>query len=184
MVLNLSVNFEDANDGVAPTLTRSIIGTLNYVLFMTVGNGLCVLIIDFERFGGDPQKRTLINQMISFNFMCLIVQAIIAGSIAEVVTLTGPVGETWTAVFISAHFGASMASLLSLVEQLGVRCLISFAWKNLSHLNDDFFGLFLKLFNLMITLELSAIFIMLDFHINRENVRLTGIHRSLIPSTR
>ena len=173
MCINKTEEFVVMQEIAIPTLTRSIIGTMNYVWLMTVGNGLCVLIIDYERNGGDPQKRTVLNQLISFISMCLIGQAIIAGTIAEVVTLTGPVGLTIGSVFIATHFTTSLACLLSIAEQVVIRCLM-LVWKNVSILNDDFFGFFLKLFNLVLASAVTSVFMILNLHINNETVRLIG----------
>ncbi len=74
--------------------STAIAGTFCYILWITVGNGLRFAIIQFERFGGDPKKRSVGNQLISCGCILSIVYCCIAGTIIEIYLVSGPVGHT------------------------------------------------------------------------------------------
>ncbi len=65
--LNTSITPEEAV--LAPSTTRSVIGVVNYIVSSTIGTALLLGIIDYEKNGGDPAKRTVVNHLTSYSCM-------------------------------------------------------------------------------------------------------------------
>ncbi len=75
-----------------PSIPMSVVGTVTYLLCMTLGNGLHVSIMLFEKNGSDPQKRSVGNQMVSFICILALAHTCVSGTVVEFHFLFGPVG--------------------------------------------------------------------------------------------
>ncbi len=65
----------------APSFKVQVIGGITYGVSLTIGNLLRFGIIHFERYGGDPMKRSFGNHMISFIFEVSCVNLVMPGSL-------------------------------------------------------------------------------------------------------
>ena len=132
-----------------------VVGVLSYFL-TNLGNILLLCIVHYEKFGRDPQKRSLPDQVLSFNSILGVILSVIHSNILIARTLFGPVGNSIT------HFRyyviSSMYSMiLGSTETMLFRCIMIFSWKKYAMVNDEFFATFLNLFNLMIGQMISII---------------------------
>ena len=58
-----------------------------------IGNGLLILIIVYERFTMDPQKRTVINQLVSIACFIFVIQNIIGVPIMTYIIIVKDAGK-------------------------------------------------------------------------------------------
>ena len=63
------------------------------VLIEIVGNGLLILVIVYERFTMDPQKRTVINQLVSIACFIFVIQNIIGVPIMTYIIIVKDAGK-------------------------------------------------------------------------------------------
>ena len=125
----------------------NVVGVISFLL-INFGNLLLLTIVHYEKFGQDPQKRSLPDQLLSFN--CILANFILVPhSIVIIVrTLFGPVGCAVTDFryyLISCQF----TIMLGFCEAMLVRCMMLFSWKIYVMVNDEFFSTFLNIFNIM-----------------------------------
>ena len=125
-----------------------VVGILSYFL-SNLGNILLLSIVHYEKFGHDPQKRSLPDRVFSFNTILGVIFFVIHSNILISRTLFGPVGDAITQ--LRYYFITSMVSvILGSTEIMLFRCIMIFSWKKYAMVNDEFFATFLNIFNLMI----------------------------------
>ena len=133
----------------------NLVSVMSFLL-TNFGNLLLATIVYYEKFGQDPQKRSLPDQLMSFNMMQGIFISISNSIIIIVRIFFGPVGflvSDFRYYLISSQYSI----LLGLSEATLIRCMILFSWKIYSMMNDEFFSTFLNLFNFMIGQMFSVI---------------------------
>ena len=59
------INFELEDSALQSNLLEKILILVIWVLLAIIGNGLIIGIIQFDRFGGDPLKRRIIDQVLN-----------------------------------------------------------------------------------------------------------------------
>jgi hypothetical protein len=115
-----------------------------------IGNGLLVVIIMYEKFGMDPQKRTTINQLLSKVCWMLIMRNMTNFPFLVGRTLFGPQSEL-VAMWMLYGMTFSVEYIwLTLTEMIILKCLYLFYWPRMAMLDDTFVAQFLGHFNLMI----------------------------------
>ena len=125
-----------------------VFGILSYFL-SNLGHILLLGIVHYEKFGRDPQKRSLPDQIFSFNMVLGVILSIILSNIIIVRTLFGPIGNAITQ--LRYYLITSLYSIiLGSTETMLFRCLMIFSWKKYAMVNDEFFATFLNIYNLMI----------------------------------
>ncbi len=130
---------------------RIVMATLTS-LTLVVSSCLCFGIWSYERYGGDPQKRTILNQL--FGQMALIILLCNLASLSTLLVrlISGPVQVIVAEVgFFIARAGFSTACLLTLNEMAMLRLMSIFMWKRLPPISDNFFGRFLWTLNLALS---------------------------------
>ncbi len=115
---------------------------------IVLSTGVSFCLWNYERFGGDPQKRTIFNQllgMLAVNNMSLQV----VGSTTLICRLLfGPLSiDASTVMFINVNAAGSLAVLFTLNQIMVLRCLSVCLWKQSPPINDDFFGTFFHCLN-------------------------------------
>ncbi len=133
------------------------LGSINYFLTMTLGNGTHYIIIAFERYGADPRKRSIGNQMVSFACQCFIAHTVVSGSVFAGYLWFGPVGHVFGTLSVMVKAACGLAVCLAFLEHVLYKCLLVFCYYLASNIDEDFLGCFLKLFNLMVGALISAI---------------------------
>ena len=59
------INFESEDFALQSNLLEKILIVVIWVLLAIIGNGLVIGIIQFDRFGGDPLKRRIVDQVLN-----------------------------------------------------------------------------------------------------------------------
>ena len=115
------------------------------------------LIVHYEKFGQDPQKRSLPDRLLSFNCILNTFNLVPHSIIIIVRTLFGPVGFAVTdfRYYLMSSFATTI--LLGFSEAILVNCMMLFSWKTYVMVNDEFFSTFLNLFNIMMGQMFSII---------------------------
>ena len=138
-----------------PTTIRSIIGSLNYSLCMIIGNFMYIGIIDFEKWGGDPMRRTVLNQLTSLACGSILVLVTWTGSIYQWIIIYGPSGPRLASWFVLSRKTFSLLVSMSVLEHILIQLLVVYKWNRVL-LHDNFLARFLYGFNLMISLLFGA----------------------------
>ena len=173
------------------------------------GNGNLLIMMIYERFAMDPQKRTVNNQLI-FN-LCLsnIIQNLISCPLLTYRMLVSPlsklslksfshffIGHNSKSVNVNLifidHTGAVMAtytivvnmvySALTLAEMTILKCLYISKWSKMAMIEDDFLARIFAEFNFFISITMTLIRIYLDEPMNNLHyIRLRGFQQSNLP---
>ncbi len=162
------------NSSPEPCLAWTIISLTNFVLCLVFGNLLYLLIIDFEHYGGDPKKRTVINRLSSFMCWNLMAHIFIPSSVAQYHLIFGPVGNTLGTIHIATRVILGLNCFLSIAEQMIIKCLMVFKWKSVSIICDEYFGIFLSLFNTITSLIFTISLVFLGGHRSENFAVFTG----------
>ena len=125
-----------------------VVGVLSYFL-SNLGNILLLSIVHYEKFGHDPQKRSLPDRVFSFNTILGVIFFVIHSHILIGRTLFGPVGNAITQLRYYL-ITSTYSIMLGAAETILFKCILIFSWKNYAMVNDEFFATFLNIFNLMI----------------------------------
>ena len=132
-----------------------IVGIISYIL-ASIGNGLLIGIAHYEKFGQDPQKRSFQDRIISYNCLLYAFINFITGTILEIRSLFGPIGNFGT--LLRYFLSSLMLSIpIGYAECILFKCLLVFFWKKFAAINDEFFATFFNMFNLMIGLIISIV---------------------------
>ena len=127
-------------------MLTKIIATMTYLLVETVGSSLYLCIIHFERYGGDPQKRSVSNRFISFGAYFSLLGIWIGHSIYYGRVMFGCLPEILGEVLIFLRFYVALGAWSSLVISLIYKCMQIYAFHFTTRLNDDVWSLFIKIF--------------------------------------
>ncbi len=160
-----AISYPCNEDILDPSLERSIFGSINYVVCMTLGNAMLLGIIDFERWGGDPMKRTVLNQLTSLAFGGILFHGILTGSIYQWIVLTGPGGTGMAASIVIGRNFSTVLIFLNLVEHIWIQCLIMYKWKSVVFI-EDFMARFLACLNLLVSLLIAGTYYFFELYKN------------------
>jgi hypothetical protein len=139
---NTTLEYESASS------TVKVLFTLHFITIQIVGNLLYVGIIHFEKWGSDPQKRDLSNQLISFSCQMIILMTSISGTIAYIRIMSSvPIGKVGGTVFVWIRQLTRISCIFSALEYLVYKNIQLFKWNIAANLNDDLVAHFLKAFN-------------------------------------
>ena len=150
-----------------------VVGVLSYFL-SNFGNILLLSIVHYEKFGHDPQKRSLPNRVFSFSTILGVILFAIQSNILIGRTLFGPVGIAITEIRYYLITSA-VSAFLGVTEVSFFRCIMIFFWKKYAMVNDEFFATFLNLFNFMIGQMISIVrFFIGDFFVHNGYQMFSG----------
>ena len=130
-----------------------VVGVISYFL-SNLGNLLLLSLVHYEKFGHDPQKRSLPDRVFSFNTILGVIFFVIHSNILISRTLFGPVGNAITQ-FRYYFLTSTFSIILGATESMLFKCLMIFSWKKYAMMNDEFFATFLNIYNLMVGQILS-----------------------------
>ena len=125
-----------------------IVGVILYII-ICIGNISMIAISHYEKYGQDPQKRSLTDQIFGFGFFVFAIISFTVASIILIKSFVGPIGEIPT-IFVYALYSILLGIPMSWAESIIFRCLLIFFWKRFAALDDDFFAVFLNIFNYLI----------------------------------
>jgi hypothetical protein len=99
--------------------TVKVLFTLHFITIQIVGNLLWVGIIHFEKWGSDPQKRDLSNQLISFACQLIILLTSVSGTIAYIRIITSvPIGKVFGTILVLTRQYTRICGILVILEYL------------------------------------------------------------------
>jgi hypothetical protein len=129
--------------------TVKVLSTLNLITIEIIGNLLLGGIIHFEKWGCDPQKRDLSNQLISIGCQMIIYMTLILGTISYIrIMISVPIGKVCGTIFVWTRQLTRFSSILVILEYLVHKNIQLFKWKIAAGLNDDLVTQFLRVFNI------------------------------------
>ena len=180
------VNNDSALDKAANMLYHELYGNvegkvvLYSSLFLTsiIGPALSMGIILFEQFGGDRQKRTIMNRLLSCTLINLALLSIHGGILRIVRDCYGllPFGiMLWDNFFVSF---LRANTLLFYIELSFSRYLYIVIWKRLRAINDDFWSAFLVLSTIMVSFAVASYSLMAEEDPNRRFPIIIARHRT------
>ena len=131
------------------------------VIFTLIGNGLCLMVINYEQFGGDPMKRSIVNKLISSLGMAQIVGMLLSATSLLFRAFIGPFNLilTLTILFIMGSLNHFACLILMLIYSY--KCLNILAFNASSHLNEEFWFILSQILCLLlsITFTLTSFFL-------------------------
>jgi hypothetical protein len=141
-----------------------------------IGNGLLVVIIMYEKFGMDPQKRTTINQLLSKVCCMLIMTNLTIFPFMVFRTLFGPHSELVGSCIYHAMSFSRAYHVFTLTEMMILKCLYLFYWPRMAMLDDTLVAQFIGRWNLMISsLSIFTQLYISEYHTTTHYQFFTGI---------
>jgi hypothetical protein len=138
--------------------TVKVLSTLNLITIEIIGNLLLGGIIHFEKWGCDPQKRDLSNQLISFGCQITIFATLILGTISYIrIMISVPIGKVFGTIFIWTRQFTRFSFILVILEYIVDKNIQLFKWKIAAGLNDDLVAQFLRVFNVCCVLVYTCV---------------------------
>ncbi len=126
-------------------------------LTQVFGNGMMLGILSYEKYGGDPQKRIIVNRLamqLVYNAMGINMTSM--GTVM-VRLVFGPLSPNHVlATFLFSNSFFAISALLALNEMAILRFLSIFVWKRLPPLDEDLFSSFFLTINYLISSCLAA----------------------------
>jgi hypothetical protein len=140
-----------------------------------IGNGLLVVIIMYEKFGMDPQKRTTINQLLSKVCWMLIMTNLTVFPFVVMRTLFGPHSELVASWMLHGISFSGTHNFLTLLEMMILKCLYLFYWPRMAMLDDTLVAQFIGRWNVMISsLSIFTRLYIVEYHTNTHYQFFTG----------
>ena len=120
---------------------------LSCVILIILGNFLWFGVIHYEKFGGDPQKRSLTNQLTSHAaiFVLFWMNATLLTHFLRALFGCLPFWLGYSVIWIRRF--CFTTCLMYIVEILGFKLLLLISFSTMSGLNENFYSVFLILFN-------------------------------------
>jgi hypothetical protein len=116
-----------------------------------IGNGLLAIIIMYEKFGMDPQKRTTINQLLSKVCWMLIMTNGTIFPFMAIRSLFGPQSELVGSWILHGMSFSILFQVFTLTVMMMLKCMYMFFWPRMAMLDDTFVAQFIGRFNVMIS---------------------------------
>ena len=129
--------------------TFRVFAFIAYLLIIPIGCTLLFLIIHYEQFGGDPQKRSIFNQIIGYMATIELVTAIVTEHIFIARILFGclPSGLGTFFWFINGFKHATYTILIAIATTY--KMIRTYSFRRIAGLNDDFLSLFFLMASVM-----------------------------------
>ena len=118
---------------------------------------LCTSIVLYERFGGDPQKRTILNQLMSYLCSLMIFLTLLPLNVFIFRIAYGPIPELVAKLtYFMPKACVGFAALFTLNEMILLRYTSVFVWKKVPPLNENIFSLIFFVGNLLLAVILTV----------------------------
>ena len=127
-------------------------------LFMTLlGTGFYLVIVNYEQFGGDPMKRCILNKLISST--CLgAIGGMLPSAIAHALrALLGGLNLCLATSIVFLQIFCLIFTIANVIFIFAYKDLSIFAFQFVNHLEEEFWYVFLQVFNVFIALTLTSI---------------------------
>ena len=137
-------NFNFESDELHPLTVLDI--SLEFIVTI-IGNILCLIIVHYERFGGDPMKRSLVNKFISTICFTIAITLFLSAFTLLVRVYFGPFPLTLASVIVYSEIYGVLFICMNVVCVLGFKILESKAFYFANGLNEDFWFAVTEIFN-------------------------------------
>ena len=144
--------------------------------FLTlIGNGLCLIVMNYEQFGGDPMKRGIENKLISSVCVAQILGMFSSATLSLIRALYGPVNiiiatSVWFILASLNHFASLTLMLMFFNKNLNI-----LAFNFVSHTDENFWFWFLQILNLSLSIILTFIL----YFLNQVSLPLISMYAGL-----
>ena len=130
--------------------------TIEFILTL-IGNVLYVIIVNYEQYGGDPMKRSLLNKLISS--ICL---ACIGGSLTSALSLLlralfGHIGETLAYVMVTFQAIIFQFITINIIFIFLFKDLSILAFNFVNHLDEGFWFIFSQMFTVLMSISVYLV---------------------------
>ena len=148
-----------------------------------IGNGCLFATFAYERFGMDPQKRTVINQLLSQCCWTIMIFNITSFPVIIFRRLLGPLNSKIAAwFFLNARIFISMISLL-LSELMIIKCMYIWKWSIMAMKDDNLISKIILRINILLSSLITLQATMLDdTTCNSIEQSLTGRYEMQLPT--
>ena len=144
-----------------------ILGIVFHGIILVIGSLLWFGIIHFERFGGDPQKRSISNYIVSYIassvltlkvliIECIIIVRFVRGCLHFIM------GEI---LMISRYFNVQFIAIMCMINML-YKCFQLYFPNYSLRLNDDFWSIILLITSMALSMIVIATGCIFGFHYN------------------
>ena len=137
-------NFSVESDGLHPLTVLEI--SLEFLVSI-IGNILYFIIVHYERFAGDPMKRSMANKFISTICLTLASVTFLSSTSLLLRVSFGPLPLTLAKVIISLEVYAVLFACMNVVCVSILKILEAKAFYFVNGLNEDFWFLVTEVFN-------------------------------------
>ena len=155
----LEIYHEELFGGPVSSIVYIVLMVVNHI----IGPFLLAGIIAYERYGGDPQKRNIINRLQSFGLANLIMTTTIHGIVRIIREIFGLIGLDVMICIECLFCLFACNALLFFAEMSVLQLLYIVVWKRLKAINDEFWACFLAT-----TTHLVSFWVVLVDHISRK----------------
>ena len=142
--------------------TFRVLAFFAYILLIPIGCSLLFLMIHYEHFGGDPQKRSIFNQIIGFLAAIELVTGIVTEHIfiARIVfgCLPSGLGTCFWFINKSKHVACSILIMIAATYKV----IRMYSFRRIASLNDDSFSTFFLLASIMNAFIFTFVCYMID----------------------
>ena len=130
--------------------------TIEFILTL-IGNVLYVIIVNYEQYGGDPMKRSLLNKLISS--ICL---ACIGGSLTSALSLLlralfGHIGESLAYVMVTFQAIIFQFITINIIFIFLFKDLSILAFNFVNHLDEGFWFIFSQMFTVLMSISVYLV---------------------------
>ena len=171
----LEIYHEELFGGPASSIVYIVLMVVNHI----IGPFLLAGIIAYERYGGDPQKRNIINRLQSFGLANLIMTTTIHGIVRIIREIFGLIGLDVMICIECLFCLFACNALLFFAEMSVLQLLYIVVWKRFKPLNDEFLAWFL-----MNTTSIVSFWVVLVDHIpQRMIITILMVHTADLQKT-
>lgn len=137
---------EDAFSGFRSNSLR-IVTIVNLTISMTLALFVYFTMILYERYGGDPMKRSIANRIIIQIIFSVLVYMFVTQPLRAIAILYGPIAPWAAKIAICTRIIPALFALLGFSEIIIMRNLMIFGFARMSQVNDDFMATFITMWN-------------------------------------
>ena len=170
-------------DNMGKNLIEWIWGILWLLCIEIIGNGCLFATFAYERFGMDPQKRTVINQLLSQCCWTIMIFNITLFPVIIFRRLSGPLNSKIAAWFLlNGRIFISMISLL-LSELMILKCMYIWKWSIMAMKDDNLISKIILRINILLSSLITLQATMLDdTTCNSIEKSITGRYEMQLPT--
>ena len=130
----------------APKSSKIVHGVL-FVLIEIINNLFYFCLINYERFGGDPMKRSVKNRLIAQTGYVMIMTNFTVTPIWAWRAFFGPLDPCLASIADALRHLTLVWLVLCFTECIALKALLTLKWNKVSAMDEEFWGIFLWIFN-------------------------------------